>query len=140
MAMNRLKIQKFRTNDLVDDGGKQFEVGRSWCDDFFLIPQEVEKANISLTFKPLCSKHKDLEGTKIDLLLSNVNTRGDRKAYASEGNCSAIKDFFLHKLHLSIDENLSDYFAVYKADKGDYFLFYVPKLLYDNFIDRKSVV
>ena len=35
MATNSLKIQRFRANDLVDNGGKQFELGRSWCDDFF---------------------------------------------------------------------------------------------------------
>ena len=32
MATNSLKIQRFRANDLVDNGGKQFELGRSWCE------------------------------------------------------------------------------------------------------------
>ena len=35
MIVNAIKIQRFRANDLVDDGGKQFELGRSWCDDFW---------------------------------------------------------------------------------------------------------
>ena len=40
MIVNAIKIQRFRANDLVDDGGKQFELGRSWCDDFFVFNRE----------------------------------------------------------------------------------------------------
>ena len=31
MATNSLKIQRFRANDLVDNGGKQFELGSVCC-------------------------------------------------------------------------------------------------------------
>lgn len=136
MADYKLKIQRFRTNDLIDNGGKQFEMGKSWCEDFFGINTDVKERTLFLTFRPLNNSHKSLDGTKIELWLSEVNVRGDRKAYANAetGGNSQIKDFFINKLHLTVENNLSDYFAFYKLDTNNYLLFYVPKLLYDNFI------
>lgn len=136
MADYKLKIQRFRTNDLIDNGGKQFEMGKSWCEDFFGINTNVKERTLFLTFRPLNNSHKSLDGTKIELWLSEVNVRGDRKAYANAetGGNSQIKDFFINKLHLTVENNLSDYFAFYKLDTNNYLLFYVPKLLYDNFI------
>ena len=136
MAGYKLKIQRFRTNDLIDNGGKQFEMGKSWCEDFFGINTDVKERTLFLTFRPLNNSHKSLDGTKIELWLSDVNVRGDRKAYANAetGGNSQIKDFFINKLHLTVENNLSDYFAFYKLDTDNYLLFYVPKLLYDNFI------
>lgn len=136
MVDYKLKIQRFRTNDLIDNGGKQFEMGKSWCEDFFGINTDVKERTLFLTFRPLNKSHKSLDGTKIELWLSEVNMRGDRKAYANAetGGNSQIKDFFINKLHLTVENNLSDYFAFYKLDTNNYLLFYVPKLLYDNFI------
>ena len=136
MAGYKLRIQRFRTNDLIDNGGKQFEMGKSWCEDFFGINTDVKERTLFLTFRPLNNSHKSLDGTKIELWLSEVNVRGDRKAYANAetGGNSQIKDFFINKLHLTVENNLSDYFAFYKLDTDNYLLFYVPKLLYDNFI------
>ena len=136
MAGYKLKIQRFRTNDLIDNGGKQFEMGKSWCEDFCGINTDVKERTLFLTFRPLNNSHKSLDGTKIELWLSEVNVRGDRKAYANAetGGNSQIKDFFINKLHLTVENNLSDYFAFYKLDTDNYLLFYVPKLLYDNFI------
>ena len=136
MAGYKLKIQRFRTNDLIDNGGKQFEMGKSWCEDFFGINTDVKERTLFLTFRPLNNAHKSLNGTKIELWRSEVNVRGDRKAYANAetGGNSQIKDFFINKLHLTVENNLSDYFAFYKLDTDNYLLFYVPKLLYDNFI------
>lgn len=136
MTDYKLKIQRFRTNDLVDNGGKQFEMGKGWCEDFFGISPDVSEITLFLTFKPLIVAHKNLDETKIELRLSDVNTRGDRKAYANAENagCSQIKDFFINKLHLNPDDNISDYFAFYKINQYNYILFYVPELLYNNFI------
>ena len=141
MAGYKLKIQRFRTNDLIDNGGKQFEMGKSWCEDFFGINTDVKERTLFLTFRPLNNSHKSLDGTKIELWLSEVNVRGDRKAYANAetGGNSQIKDFFINKLHLTVENNLSDYFAFYKLDTDNYLLFYVPKLLYDNFIQLFKV-
>lgn len=134
MNANSLKIQHFRANDLVDNGGKQFEMGKGWCQEFFEIDNSIEEITLLLTFKALSSSQQSLDNTKIELKLSDVNTRGDRKAYANgENGHSQIKDFFINKLHLTAS-NLTDYFALYKKNSKEYNLYYVPKLLYDNFI------
>lgn len=134
MNANSLKTQRFRANDLVDNGGKQFEMGKGWCQEFFEIDNSIEEITLLLTFKALSSSQQSLDNTKIELKLSDVNTRGDRKAYANgENGHSQIKDFFINKLHLTAS-NLTDYFALYKKNSKEYNLYYVPKLLYDNFI------
>ena len=46
---------------------------------------------------------------------------------------SAIKDFFIYDLKLTA-QNTGDYFAIYKASELDYYLYYIPRLLHDNFI------
>lgn len=134
MNANSLKTQRFRANDLVDNGGKQFEMGKGWCQEFFEIDNSIEEITLQLTFKALSNSQQSLDNTKIELKLSDVNTRGDRKAYANgENGHSQIKDFFINKLHLTTS-NLTDYFALYKKNSKEYNLYYVPKLLYDNFI------
>ena len=134
MNANSLKTQRFRANDLVDNGGKQFEMGKGWCQEFFEIDNSIEEITLQLSFKALSSSQQSLDNTKIELNLSDVNTRGDRKAYANgENGHSQIKDFFINKLHLTTS-NLTDYFALYKKSSKEYNLYYVPKLLYDNFI------
>ena len=40
MSSNKLKVQAFRANDLSEDTGKQFELGKAWC-DFFDIDDTV---------------------------------------------------------------------------------------------------
>ena len=134
MNANSLKTQRFRANDLVDNGGKQFEMGKGWCQEFFEIDNSIEEKTLLLTFKALSSSQQSLNNTEIELKLSDVNTRGDRKAYANgENGHSQIKDFFINKLHLTTS-NRTDYFALYKKNSNEYNLYYVPKLLYDNFI------
>ena len=134
MATIKLKIQHFRANDLVENGGKQFEMGKSWCQEFFEIDNSVEEITIHLTFKALNQPQQALDNSLIELKLSGVNIRGDRKAYANgENGQSQIKDFFINKLHLTTS-NQSDYFALFKTNQTEYNLYYIPKLLYDNFI------
>lgn len=130
----KLKVQSFRANDLSESGGKQFEVGRDWCNTFFELNDSVNEYVIPLIFKPLSIVHKELEDKVIELKLSEVTGRGDRKAYANgERGNSQIKEFFIYDLHLTLN-NLEDYFALYKTSLGEYYLYYVPKLLYNNFI------
>ncbi len=135
MSSNKLKLQAFRANDLSEDTGKQFELGRSWC-DFFEIDEHVGEITFHLYFKPLSKVHEKLANRQIDLQLSALTARNDRKAYANgaKSGHSAIKEFFLDDLHLTAVNNSSDYFAIYKASEFSYFLYYVPKLLHDNFI------
>ena len=135
MSSNKLKLQGFRANDLSEDTGKQFELGRSWC-DFFEIDEHVGEITFHLYFKPLSKAHENLANRQIDLQLSALTARNDRKAYANgaKSGHSAIKEFFLDDLHLTASNNSSDYFAIYKASEFNYYLYYVPKLLHDNFI------
>ena len=135
MSTNKLKVQAFRANYLSEDTGKQFELGKSWC-DFLEIADSVGDINIKLEFKPISSVHENLKSRFIDLQLSGLSTRKDRKAYANgtRSGHSAIKEFFLDDLHLTAEKNSDDYFAIYKASELEHYLYYIPKLLHDNFI------
>ena len=133
MSSNKLKVQGFRANDLAEDTGKQFELGRSWC-EFFEIDSSVSEVSFNLTFKPICKEDFPFANKQIELKLSEPTGRNDRKAYANgEHGLSAIKAFFIYDLKLTA-QNIGDYFAVYKASEFDYYLYYIPKLLHDNFI------
>lgn len=135
MNTNNLKIQRFRTNDIVDDGGKQFELGRSWCEDFFGFSDSQQSVNVQLKFKPLDKSQEKFSDKVISLELSGVTKRGDRKAYTNgNNNRSDIKNFFINDLHLTVANNLNDYFAVYKSPSNEYYLYFIPELLYKNFI------
>ena len=135
MNANSLKIQRFRANDLVDNGGKQFELGRSWCDDFFELNRDDSEVVINLTFKSLCYEYAQYTDKNIELKLSEVSIRGDRKAYVNgENGRSQIKDFFIKDLHLTIENNSEDYFGVYKSNLGKYYLYFIPRPMYENFI------
>lgn len=135
MNANSLKIQRFRANDLVDNGGKQFELGRSWCDDFFELNRDDSEVVINLTFKSLCYEYAQYTDKNIELKLSEVSIRGDRKAYVNgENGRSQIKDFFIKDLHLTIENNSEDYFGVYKSNLGKYYLYFISRPLYENFI------
>ena len=135
MIVNAIKIQRFRANDLFDDGGKQFELGRSWCDDFFVFNREDTEVIVNLIFKPLNYSHERYKDMPIELKLAEVSKRGDRKAYGNgENGRSQIKNFFINDLHLSMDKNSEDYFAIYKTTFGEYYLYFIPKPLYENFI------
>ena len=135
MATNSLKIQRFRANDLVDNGGKQFELGRSWCDDFFEFNRDDTEIVINLTFKSLCNEYEKYTNKNIELKLSEVSTRGDRKAYVNgENGRSQIKDFFIKDLQLTVENNSEDYFGVYKSNLGEYYLYFIPRPLYENFV------
>ena len=57
MAANKLRLQSFRTNDLVNDGGKQFELGKSWCDDFFEFDKTLPEVVVNLKFKAIQADH-----------------------------------------------------------------------------------
>ena len=133
--MGKIKIQQFRTNDLVDDNGKQIEFGKTWTESFFKVDSSVDEVILNLTFKAITLDTVDFDGKSIILKLAGVTGRSDRKAYANGNNGrSQLKDFFLSDLGLSVVDNNSDYFALYQINDRDYFLYYIPNLLYNNFI------
>ena len=133
--MGKIKIQQFRTNDLNDDNGKQIEFGKTWTESFFKVDSSVDEVILNLTFKAITLDTVDFDGKSIILKLAGVTGRSDRKAYANGNNGrSQLKDFFLSDLGLSVVDNNSDYFALYQINDRDYFLYYIPNLLYNNFI------
>ena len=102
MSSNKLKVQGFRANDLAEDTGKQFELGRSWC-EFFEIDSSVSEVSFVLTFKPICKEDFPFANKQIELKLSEPTGRNDRKAYANgEHGLSAIKAFFIFFILLKI--------------------------------------
>lgn len=135
MENKRIILQQFRTNDLIQSAGKQFEFGKTWHEDYFGISKDVENITLKVIFKALSLTNKSLDNYKIDLKLSSITTRNDRKAYANgENGMSQLKDFFVNKLNLTIESNSKDYFCFYKLDETHYYLFYVPELLEKNFV------
>ena len=103
--------------------------------DFFQIPVEDINPIINLVFKPLSEKHAHLSDYRIELKLAEVTKREDRKAYSnSETGRSQIKDFFIDKLHLKWPDNSEDYFAIMDTNSTEYNLYYIPQLMYENFI------
>lgn len=102
MTARKIKFQQFRKNDLVADSGKQFELGASWCAEFFDFAPANESVSVTLTFKPLTESFMSRSDKQIELKLAPVTNRGDRKAYANGSNgYSQIKDFFINDLNLT---------------------------------------
>ena len=136
---NQLKLQLLRANDIVDDSGKQFELGKNWCEDFFGIDSFLPTYTINLTFKSISKEFVHLNDKVIELKLADVSNRGDRKAYSnSQSGRSQIKDFFIHDLHLNEANIKRDYFAILHT-QDEFFLYFVPKELYDNFLKLFNV-
>ena len=135
MENKRIKLQQFRTNDLIQSAGKQIEFGKVWHEDYFGIHTDVESITLKVTFKALSKANIGLSDYGIELTLSAITGRGDRKAYSNSLNgMSQLKDFFVNKLNLTTEYNLNDYFCFYKLDNSHYYLFYVPELLEENFV------
>lgn len=135
MENKKIKLQQFRTNDLIQSAGKQIEFGKVWHEDYFEIPKEAGETTIHVKFKALSMNHQTLNDYGIELTLSVTTNRNDRKAYSNgESGMSQLKEFFVNKLHLTNEDNSQDYFGFYKLDKDNYYLYFVPKLLEENFI------
>ncbi len=133
MMARKIKFQQFRKNDLVADSGKQFELGASWCADFFSFVPANESVSVTLTFKSLTETFLSWSGRQVELELAPVTNRGDRKAYANGRNgYSQIKDFFINDLKLTVEKNGSDYFAICRSGCDEYFLYVVPRWLFHN--------
>ncbi|MDO4526319.1 MAG: hypothetical protein Q4B61_13430, partial [Bacteroidales bacterium] len=124
MTSNNLKVQKFRINDLSEDTGKQFELGKTWC-EFFEIDDSVNEITFNLEFMPISKEHEHLKNKQIELNLSGLTPRKDRKAYVNESDKShsAIKEFFIKDLQLNLKNNSNDYFAIYKISELNYLLY-----------------
>ena len=137
VIMECIKFQKLRTNDVINDAGKQFELGVSW-NNFFGFKDSDLKVSVTLIFKALLTEHLSLNDKHLNLVLGEVTKRGDRKAYSGGKSLSEIKDFFINQLKLSNNNINKDYFAILKSDDGNYYLYFVPNFQYENFIEKLS--
>lgn len=69
------------------------------------------------------------EGMTIKSTLSLSPARGDYKIYQNNDGSLNLKEFFLQKLHLTIENNSEDFFALRQRGGYHYDLFYLPKSL-----------
>ena len=121
-----IKIFKFRTNDLHPSAGKQIEFNTAIVKNFF----EFTKEEVNIVCHCIDANGQELQVVKSLLRLSPA--RGDYKVYQNEDGSPNIKDFFLDTLHLTVEKNIDDYFALRKRGGDDYDLFYIPALLSVN--------
>lgn len=121
-----IKIFKFRTNDLHPSAGKQIEFNTAIVKNFF----EFTKEEVNIVCHCLDANGQELQVVKSLLRLSPA--RGDYKVYQNEDGSPNIKNFFLDTLHLTVENNIDDYFALRKRDTDDYDLLYIPASLSVN--------
>ena len=121
-----IKIFKFRTNDLHPSAGKQIEFNTAIVKNFF----EFTKEEVNIVCHCIDANGQELQVVKSLLRLSPA--RGDYKVYQNEDGSPNIKNFFLDTLHLTVENNIDDYFALRKRNTDDYDLFYLPASLSVN--------
>lgn len=114
-------ISKFRSNDLNSSNGKQIEFNKTIADDFFNFTDHSHllKFECRSILNPTIR-----ENIKAKLILSP--SRGDYKIYKNEDGTKDLKNFFLDTLHLNIENNIDDYFAIKKKNANEYVLYYIP--------------
>ena len=115
-----IKIFKFRANDLNSSAGKQIEFNSAVAKDFFHFVNDRET---------IVCHYMDANGQEkyvIESGLSLSPARGDYKIYQNSNGKPNLKDFFLETLHLTIEKNGDDYFALRQREGNHYDLFYFP--------------
>ena len=118
--MSMIKIFKFRANDLNPSAGKQIEFNSVVAKDFFHFVNDRE--TIVCHYIDINGK----DGKIIESGLSLSPARGDYKIYQNSNGSPNLKDFFLETLHLTIEKNGNDYFALRQRGGNHYDLFYIP--------------
>ena len=116
-----IKIFKFRANDLNPSAGKQIEFNSAVAKDFFHFVKERE----TIVCHYINANGKEEKIIESDLSLSPA--RGDYKIYQNSNGKQNLKDFFLGTLHLTMENNGDDYFALRQRGGNHYDLFYFPK-------------
>ena len=115
-------VTKFRANDLNPSKGKQIEFNQRAVSNFFGFEQSECVATIECrslgddAFKKVINAHFKLSPE-----------RGDYKIYQNGDGSPDLKDVFLQSLHLTVEENIDDYYALKKKSDDRFVLYYVPK-------------
>ena len=106
LLTSMIRVFKFRANDLNPSAGKQIEFNSAVVQSFFHFTKETE----SIVCHYIDANGK--EGMTIKSNLSLSPARGDYKIYQNSDESLNLKDFFLQRLHLTIENNSNDYFAL----------------------------
>ena len=119
-----IRIFKFKKNDLNPSAGKQIEYSVSDVRDFFHFSTD----EVTVHFRYISHIEGDyLNGLKFTSTFKLSPARGDYKCYGNPDGSINLKNFFLDKLHLSVEENIEDFYALKKISETDYILSYFPK-------------
>lgn len=119
-----IRVFKFKKNDLHPSGGKQIEYSVSEVQEFFRFQNEQE----TVDFKFIASDPNDpLNGFRFKSTFKLSPARGDYKCYGNSDGSTNLKSFFLEQLHLVLDSNLGDSYALKKVSDNSYQLAYFPK-------------
>lgn len=129
-----IRVFKFRANDLNPSAGKQIEFNSAVVQSFFHFTKDTEE----IVCHYIDSNGR--EGMTIKSSLSLSPARGDYKIYQNNDGTLNLKDFFLQRLHLTLENNSNDYFALRKREGNHYDLFYLPaSLSVQEIYDRLSL-
>ena len=129
-----IRVFKFRANDLNPSAGKQIEINSAVVQSFFHFTKDKEE----IVCHYIDSNGR--EGMTIKSSLSLSPARGDYKIYQNNDGTLNLKDFFLQRLHLTLENNSNDYFALRKREGYHYDLFYLPaSLSVQEIYDRLSL-
>ena len=129
-----IRVFKFRANDLNPSAGKQIEFNSAVVQSFFHFTKDTEE----IVCHYIDSNGR--EGMTIKSSLSLSPARGDYKIYQNYDGTLNLKDFFLQRLHLTLENNSNDYFALRKREGYHYDLFYLPaSLSVQEIYDRLSL-
>lgn len=119
-----IRVFKFKKNDLNPSAGKQIEYSVSDVRDFF----QFSNDEVTIHFRYVSNIAGDyLNGLKFTSTFKLSPARGDYKCYGNSDGSINLKSFFLDKLHLNVDDNLDDFYALKKVSETDYILSYFPK-------------
>lgn len=118
----KLLVMKFRVNDLDSSYGKQIEFNSGIVNDFFSFTSDTEY--VEFIYKGIIQDSLN-DGTIINAILVKSPARGDYKIYTNEDGSVFLKQFFLEKLGLTLD-NINDFFAIKKIGSKKYEISYIP--------------
>lgn len=119
-----IRIFKFKKNDLNPSGGKQIEYSVSDVKEFFNFTSD----EVSVMFKYHSIRPDDpLNGLQFRSTFKLSPARGDYKCYGNSDGTLNLKGFFLEKLHLNMDDNIEDCYALKKISEHSYIIVYIPK-------------
>lgn len=119
-----IRIFKFKKNDLNPSSGKQLEFSSSEIEQFFRFKNPEVTIQINyISFESASA----LNNIRFYSTFKLSPKRGDYKCYGNTDGSINLKDFFIEKLHLTLDENLDDFFALKRLSDIRYLLYYIPR-------------